>query len=197
MVLMEPPFSLSPLCVVPLLVSFQVLHCVWSIGGFVYLLSSVLNYSGSGSRWPVSLVLLAWVEFFCSGCFLLIACGSLVGSVRVWGLSLGWYIAAGASTSFSLKPSSVFVVGFTAQQWFRSLVLLLRGRDRFLSVGGIDCFARAHAPDGGGVLVFVAVLCYRIVPALCPVGLWLVEFSDSFFFGFSGLWEIVCLVVSS
>ncbi|CAL9213903.1 unnamed protein product [Arabidopsis halleri] len=53
MVLMEQPFSLSPLCVVPLLVSFQVLHCVWSIGGFVYLLSSVLNYSGSGFRWPI------------------------------------------------------------------------------------------------------------------------------------------------
>ncbi|CAH8268825.1 unnamed protein product [Arabidopsis lyrata] len=30
---------------------------------------------------------------------------------------------------------------FEAQQWFRLLVLLLRGRDRFMSVGGIDWFA--------------------------------------------------------
>ncbi|CAL9246092.1 unnamed protein product [Arabidopsis halleri] len=47
------------------------------------------------------------------------------------------------------------------------------------------------------MMVFVVVLIFRIDLALCSVGLLLVELSDSFFFGISGLLEFACLVGSS
>ncbi|EFH66695.1 predicted protein [Arabidopsis lyrata subsp. lyrata] len=132
-----------------------------------------LVFSSNGlSRWVLSCSLILFVVCVVGLVDLMLRLSPLdfvwfmVGQVRAWVCH---------SDGSSLQ---VLVVGFKAQQWCRSPILLLRGRDWSLSVDGFDwfalsafvfkvffelSFAQALYLSGVDVLVFVAVLCCGLV----------------------------------